>query len=168
MPVNGGQFRGRWVVLTESCRSLIVALLGLARSGSGYGSSLLFIEIPSNCHTAGEGEQSPPRYPISTVLGNAISSAFMVAQRTREREGSGTVARIVRVTSVLIAQVAKPAMNARPCLWKVGSERSELVLLQSARGNQTRSPRFPLESRARLGRMMVQRDAGWMADADID
>jgi hypothetical protein len=53
MPVNGGQFRGRWVVLTESCRSLIVALLGLARSGSGYGSSLLFIEIPSKLSHSG-------------------------------------------------------------------------------------------------------------------
>jgi hypothetical protein len=40
----------------------------------------------------------------------------------------------------------------------------ELAILQSDRGKETRSLRFPLDSRSRLGRM-EQRAAGEMADA---
>ena len=47
---------------------------------------------------------------------------------------------------------------------KGGSERSELALLESDSGKETRSLRFPLDSRSRLGRM-EQRAAGAMADA---
>jgi hypothetical protein len=49
-------------------------------------------------------------------------------------------------------------------LRKGGSERSELALLESDRGKETRSLRFPLDSRSRLGRM-EQRAAGEIADA---
>ena len=46
---------------------------------------------------------------------------------------------------------------------KGGSEGSELTLLESDRRRETRSLRFPLDSRSRLGRM-EQRAAGEMAD----
>jgi hypothetical protein len=49
-------------------------------------------------------------------------------------------------------------------LRKGGSGRSELALLQSDRGKETRSLRVPLDSRSRLGKM-EQRAAGEMADA---
>ena len=47
---------------------------------------------------------------------------------------------------------------------KGGSERSEMALLESDRGKETRSLRFPLDSRLRLG-TMERRAAGEMADA---
>jgi hypothetical protein len=49
-------------------------------------------------------------------------------------------------------------------LRKGGSEQSELALLQSDRGKETRSLRVPLDSRSRLGRM-EQRVAGEMTDS---
>jgi DNA invertase Pin-like site-specific DNA recombinase len=45
-----------------------------------------------------------------------------------------------------------------------GSERSELALLQSQKRKETRSVRFLLDSRSRLGRI-EQRAAGEIADA---
>ena len=63
---------------------------------------------------------------------------------------------------------AKPRLTLRQIvdrdLRQGGSEESELTLLESDRSRETRSLRFPIDSRSPLGRM-EQRAAGEMANA---